>query len=47
MATADVQPSRRPTDGAMAKTRLLQHDYQFQEVIKPSPDTFRSCTWLL
>ncbi len=36
---AYVQPSRRPTDGRYGdNTFRLQHYYQFQVVIKPSPD---------
>ncbi|EJV3268662.1 glycine--tRNA ligase subunit alpha, partial [Salmonella enterica subsp. enterica serovar Typhi] len=38
MATAYVQPSRRPTDGRYGENpNRLQHYYQFQVVIKPSP----------
>ncbi|MEO0973731.1 MAG: glycine--tRNA ligase subunit alpha [Pseudomonadota bacterium] len=38
-AAAYVQPSRRPTDGRYAENPFrLQHYYQFQVVIKPSPD---------
>ncbi len=34
-----VQPSRRPTDGRYGENpNRLQHYYQFQVVIKPSPD---------
>src|SRR5512138_3260136 len=37
-AAAYVQPSRRPTDGRYGKNpNRLQHYYQFQVVIKPSP----------
>ncbi|GAB6053871.1 glycine--tRNA ligase subunit alpha [Magnetospira thiophila] len=37
--TAYVQPSRRPTDGRYGKNpNRLQHYYQFQVVLKPSPD---------
>lgn len=37
-AAAYVQPSRRPTDGRFGKNpNRLQHYYQFQVVIKPSP----------
>jgi glycyl-tRNA synthetase alpha chain len=36
---AYVQPSRRPTDGRYGKNpNRLQHYYQFQVIIKPSPD---------
>ena len=39
---AYVQPSRRPTDGRYGKNpnRLQQH-YQFQVIIKPSPDEIK------
>ncbi len=38
-AAAYVQPSRRPTDGRYAENPFrLQHYYQFQVLIKPSPD---------
>lgn len=38
-AAAYVQPSRRPTDGRYAKNpNRTQHYYQFQVVIKPSPE---------
>ncbi len=37
--TAYVQPSRRPTDGRFGENPMrLQHYYQFQVVLKPSPD---------
>lgn len=37
-STAYVQPSRRPTDGRYGENpNRLQHYYQFQVVIKPSP----------
>ena len=37
-AAAYVQPSRRPTDGRYGETpNRLQHYYQFQVLIKPSP----------
>ena len=37
-AAAYVQPSRRPTDGRYGDNpNRLQHYYQFQVVIKPSP----------
>ncbi|MEW6087469.1 MAG: glycine--tRNA ligase subunit alpha [bacterium] len=36
--TAFVQPSRRPTDGRYGQNpNRLQHYYQFQVIIKPSP----------
>ena len=36
---AYVQPSRRPTDGRNGeKPNRLQHYYQFQVILKPSPD---------
>ena len=36
--TAYVQPSRRPTDGRYGKNpNRLQHYYQYQVIIKPSP----------
>src|SRR5262249_10250566 len=35
---AYVQPSRRPTDGRYGETpNRLQHYYQFQVILKPSP----------
>lgn len=38
IATAYVQPSRRPTDGRYGENQnRLQHYYQFQVTIKPSP----------
>src|SRR5450631_450373 len=38
-SAAYVQPSRRPTDGRYGnKPFRLQHYYQFQVCIKPSPD---------
>lgn len=38
-SAAYVQPSRRPTDGRYGDNPFrLQHYYQFQVVIKPSPD---------
>ena len=40
--SAYVQPSRRPTDGRYGENpNRLQHYYQFQVVIKPSPDNFQ------
>ena len=42
MATAYVQPSRRPTDGRYGENpNRLQHYYQFQVVIKPSPENIQ------
>lgn len=39
---AYVQPSRRPTDGRYGDNpNRLQHYFQFQVVIKPSPDNFQ------
>ena len=39
---AYVQPSRRPTDGRYGKNpNRLQHYYQFQVLIKPSPDDIK------
>src|SRR5512139_1065023 len=36
--TAYVQPSRRPTDGRYGENpNRLQHYYQFQVIMKPSP----------
>jgi len=41
-SAAYVQPSRRPTDGRYGENpNRLQHYYQFQVVIKPSPDNFQ------
>jgi glycyl-tRNA synthetase alpha chain len=41
-AAAYVQPSRRPTDGRYGNNPFrLQHYYQFQVCIKPSPDDFQ------
>ncbi len=40
--TAYVQPSRRPTDGRFGENpNRLQHYYQFQVILKPSPDNFQ------
>ena len=37
--SAYVQPSRRPTDARYGENpNRLQHYYQFQVVLKPSPD---------
>ncbi len=39
---AYVQPSRRPTDGRYAENpNRLQHYYQYQVIIKPSPDNIK------
>ena len=41
-SAAYVQPSRRPTDGRYGENpNRLQHYYQFQVVIKPSPENFQ------
>ncbi|MGB1236831.1 MAG: glycine--tRNA ligase subunit alpha [Pseudomonadales bacterium] len=40
--SAYVQPSRRPTDGRYGENpNRLQHYYQFQTVLKPSPDNIQ------
>jgi len=40
--SAYVQPSRRPTDGRYGENpNRLQHYYQFQVVLKPSPDNLQ------
>lgn len=40
---AFVQPSRRPTDGRYADNPLrAQHYYQFQVILKPSPDNVQA-----
>ncbi|USE36679.1 glycine--tRNA ligase subunit alpha [Endozoicomonas sp. SCSIO W0465] len=40
--SAYVQPSRRPTDGRYGENpNRLQHYYQFQVVMKPSPDNIQ------
>ena len=45
-SAAYVQPSRRPQDGRYGDNpNRLQHYYQFQVVIKPSPDKFQK--WYL
>ena len=42
-SAAFVQPSRRPTDGRYGDNpNRLQHYYQFQVVIKPSPDDIQA-----
>lgn len=39
---AYVQPSRRPTDGRFGENpNRLQHYYQFQVILKPSPDNIQ------
>ncbi len=41
-AAAFVQPSRRPTDGRYGENpNRLQHYYQYQVIIKPSPPDFQ------
>ena len=41
--TAYVQPSRRPTDGRYGENpNRLQHYYQFQVLLKPSPKNIQS-----
>ncbi|CAM2057761.1 glycine--tRNA ligase subunit alpha [Desulfovibrionales bacterium] len=43
---AYVEPSRRPTDGRYGKnSNRLQHYYQFQVILKPSPDNVQ-CLYL-
>ena len=40
--SAYVQPSRRPSDGRYGENpNRLQHYYQFQVIIKPSPDNIK------
>jgi len=40
--TAYVQPSRRPTDGRYGENpNRLQHYYQYQVILKPSPNDFQ------
>ena len=40
--TAYVQPTRRPTDGRYGENpNRLQHYYQFQVILKPSPDNIQ------
>ena len=42
-SAAYVQPSRRPADGRYGDNPFrLQHYYQYQVVIKPSPDNFQA-----
>ena len=41
--SAYVQPCRRPTDGRYGENpNRLQHYYQFQVILKPSPDNFQT-----
>ena len=41
-AAAYVQPSRRPSDGRYGENpNRLQHYYQFQVIMKPSPEHFQ------
>ncbi len=41
---AYVQPCRRPTDGRYGENpNRLQHYYQYQVVLKPSPDDIQEC----
>ncbi|MGH8278968.1 MAG: glycine--tRNA ligase subunit alpha [Gammaproteobacteria bacterium] len=41
-SAAYVQPSRRPTDGRYGENpNRLQHYYQFQVILKPSPDNMQ------
>jgi glycyl-tRNA synthetase alpha chain len=41
-SAAYVQPSRRPTDGRYGENpNRMQHFYQFQVILKPSPDNFQ------
>ena len=42
ISCAYVQPSRRPTDGRYGENpNRLQHYYQFQVILKPSPDNIQ------
>ena len=42
LRAAYVQPSRRPTDGRYGENpNRLQHYFQFQVILKPSPDDFQ------
>ncbi|MGP1930691.1 MAG: glycine--tRNA ligase subunit alpha [Arsenophonus sp. ET-YP4-MAG3] len=42
ISAAYVQPSRRPTDGRYGENpNRLQHYYQFQVIMKPSPDNIQ------
>ncbi len=41
-SAAYVQPSRRPTDGRFGENPMrLQHYYQYQVILKPSPDNIQ------
>ena len=41
--TAYVQPSRRPTDGRYGENpNRLQHYYQYQVIMKPSPNNIKN-----
>ncbi len=41
--SAYVQPSRRPTDGRFGENPMrLQHYYQYQVILKPSPDNIQA-----
>ena len=43
LQAAYVQPSRRPTDGRYGENpNRLQRYYQFQVILKPSPDNFQT-----
>lgn len=44
--TAYVQPSRRPADGRYGENpNRLQHYYQYQVILKPSPDNVLELYW--
>ena len=44
---AYVQPSRRPTDGRYGENpNRTQHYYQFQVLLKPSPENFKHYIWI-
>jgi glycyl-tRNA synthetase alpha chain len=44
--TGYVQPSRRPTDGRYGENpNRLQHYYQYQVILKPSPDNVLDLYW--
>ena len=46
--TAYVQPCRRPTDGRYGENpNRLQHYYQFQVALKPSPKNINKFIWTL
>ena len=45
---AYVQPSRRPTDGRYGENpNRLQHYYQYQVIIKPSPEKIKQIYFCL